>query len=79
MFLDDLIKENQYPIIFAGAGLTKRYYSDAPSWSELIKNIWTETLGGECIYVINSQTFNGNLLLVKCPIEFCFQFFCETG
>lgn len=50
MFLDDLIKENQYPIIFAGAGLTKRYYSDAPSWSELIKNIWTETLGGESFF-----------------------------
>lgn len=45
MFLDDLIKENQYPIIFAGAGLTKRYFSDAPSWPDLIKNLWTETLG----------------------------------
>lgn len=44
MFLDDLIKENQYPIIFAGAGLTKRYFSDAPSWPDLIKNVWTETL-----------------------------------
>ncbi|MCT2911944.1 SIR2 family protein [Weissella confusa] len=50
MFLDDLIKENQYPIIFAGAGLTKRYYSDAPSWSDLIKNIWSETFGTETFY-----------------------------
>lgn len=45
MFLDNLIKENQYPIIFIGAGLTKRYYSDAPSWPDLIKMIWSESLG----------------------------------
>lgn len=38
--LDSMIEENQFPIIFIGAGIPKRYLEDYPSWSELLKFLW---------------------------------------
>lgn len=42
-FLENLKKNNQFPIIFIGSGITQRYFSDAPTWDGLLKKIWDET------------------------------------
>lgn len=43
-FLDSLEKNNQFPIIFIGSGITQRYFSDAPTWDSLLQNLWDEII-----------------------------------
>ncbi|RFA37021.1 hypothetical protein CAI16_02805 [Virgibacillus dokdonensis] len=38
--LDQLIKNNEYPIIFIGSGMSKRYLADFPTWEELLQEYW---------------------------------------
>lgn len=40
MFLEELKNKNQYPIIFVGSGITKRYFKDAPDWRKLLQTLW---------------------------------------
>ena len=40
--LDELIKKNEFPIIFIGSGISKRYLKNYPSWLELLEKIWKE-------------------------------------
>lgn len=40
--LEELIKNNEFPIIFIGAGISKRYLENYPSWLELLEKIWKE-------------------------------------
>lgn len=42
MGLEALIKENSYPIVFIGSGMSKRYLKDSPSWLELLENFWDQ-------------------------------------
>lgn len=42
MFLNSLKDNNQYPILFIGAGITRRYFEDAPTWDGLLKKLWGE-------------------------------------
>ncbi|AYE39291.1 hypothetical protein D1B17_11905 [Companilactobacillus zhachilii] len=42
-FLENLKKNNQFPIIFIGSGITQRYFSNAPTWDALLKKIWDES------------------------------------
>lgn len=42
-FLENLQKNNEFPIIFIGSGITQRYFSDAPTWDKLLCIIWNET------------------------------------
>lgn len=42
-FLDNLIEENEFPIIFIGSGITRRYFKDAPTWDKLLQILWNET------------------------------------
>lgn len=41
--LDILIKKNEFPIIFVGAGIPKRYLIKYPSWEELLEEFWKKT------------------------------------
>ena len=41
--LDELVKKNEFPIIFIGSGISKRYLKNYPSWLELLEKIWKET------------------------------------
>lgn len=41
-FLNNLIKSNEFPIIFIGSGITQRYFSNAPTWDNLLNKIWDE-------------------------------------
>lgn len=38
--LDELIQTNEFPIIFIGSGISKRFIEDSPSWIELLKECW---------------------------------------
>lgn len=40
--LDELVKKNEFPIIFIGSGISKRYLKNYPSWLELLEKIWKE-------------------------------------
>ena len=42
-FLDNLIEENEFPIIFICSGITRRYFKDAPTWDDLLEILWNET------------------------------------
>lgn len=35
-----LVKANEYPMIFIGSGISKRYLKDYPSWIELLEEYW---------------------------------------
>ncbi|WP_283591979.1 SIR2 family protein [Clostridium butanoliproducens] len=38
--LDYLVEENEFPIIFIGSGISKRYLNNYPSWIELLEYLW---------------------------------------
>ncbi|MEN2327547.1 SIR2 family protein [Lacticaseibacillus paracasei] len=48
MGLSDL--KNQYPIVFIGSGISKRYLSNFPSWTELLEEYWDKIDEEEDIY-----------------------------
>lgn len=41
-FLNNLQKNNEFPIIFIGSGITQRYFKNAPTWDSLLRQIWDE-------------------------------------
>ncbi|MED2791392.1 MULTISPECIES: SIR2 family protein [Bacillus cereus group] len=38
--LSKLVNSNEYPIIFIGSGMSKRYLQNYPSWISLLKDFW---------------------------------------
>lgn len=60
MSLEDIIKNNQYPIVFIGAGISKRYLKDFPSWDELLKEFWAE---------IRDDDFYKHLMKIRTEIQ----------
>ncbi|WP_029489877.1 hypothetical protein [Fructobacillus fructosus] len=40
MGIQELKKNNQYPIIFVGSGISKRYIKNSPDWLSLLKEYW---------------------------------------
>lgn len=42
-FFDNLIHENEFPVIFIGSGITQRYFKGAPTWDHLLQSLWQET------------------------------------
>lgn len=40
--LDILIKKNEFPVIFIGSGISKRYLIGYPSWEELLEELWVK-------------------------------------
>ncbi|EKS1597257.1 hypothetical protein QBB98_002243, partial [Staphylococcus pseudintermedius] len=47
--LDELIEINEFPIIFIGSGISKRFLEKSPSWNELLEECW-EKAGLENFY-----------------------------
>ncbi|MBW9157672.1 hypothetical protein [Clostridium tagluense] len=41
--LDYLVEQNEFPIIFIGSGISKRYLKGYPSWIELLEVLWKES------------------------------------
>lgn len=52
-FLENIKHKNQFPIIFIGSGITKRYFKNAPDWETLLLNIWEEVDSKENFYKEN--------------------------
>lgn len=38
--LDELIEENEFPIVFIGSGISKRFLRDFPNWHHLLGEFW---------------------------------------
>lgn len=49
-FLSNLQDNNQFPIIFIGSGITRRYFQDAPTWDQLLQQVWTEASPDKSYY-----------------------------
>src|SRR5690554_2760976 len=58
--LDSLVKNNEYPIVFIGSGISKRFLTDFPDWASLLKEFWNQTEQGN---------FYGQLNLIKDAIK----------
>lgn len=41
--MKNLQNNNEFPIIFIGSGITKRYFENAPTWDQLLQKLWGET------------------------------------
>jgi hypothetical protein len=39
---EHLVKNNEYPIVFIGSGISKRYLKDFPGWEELLETYWNQ-------------------------------------
>lgn len=40
--LDILKQNNEYPVVFIGSGISKRYLDSFPSWEELLQRFWLQ-------------------------------------
>lgn len=40
MGLEDIVKNNHYPIVFVGSGMSKRYLANSPDWNSLLQEYW---------------------------------------
>ncbi|MCH3983549.1 MAG: SIR2 family protein [Lactobacillus delbrueckii] len=49
-FLEKLKLNNEFPIIFIGSGITKRYFKNTPTWDELLQKLWKEAELKETYY-----------------------------
>lgn len=49
-FFDNLIHENEFPVIFVGSGITQRYFKSAPTWDKLLQSLWQETNQSESYF-----------------------------
>lgn len=38
--LKKLIKKNEFPVVFIGSGISRRFLVDFPDWTELLKEFW---------------------------------------
>lgn len=50
MGLDSIIKNNHYPIVFIGSGISKRYLEDSPDWNSLLEEYWNMLKTGTSYY-----------------------------
>ncbi|VDN47892.1 SIR2-like domain-containing protein [Petrocella atlantisensis] len=48
--LDALVAKNEFPILFIGSGISKRYLREYPSWEELLKKVWLNINAGLDFY-----------------------------
>lgn len=48
--LDVLIEGNEFPIVFIGSGISKRYLESYPKWIELLQDLWMELGNSEDFY-----------------------------
>lgn len=58
--LDDLMKANEYPIVFIGSGMPKRFLQGFPDWATLLEEFWNQ---------IKQTNFYGELNLIRDSIE----------
>lgn len=70
--LDQLIEENEFPIVFLGSGMSKRFLTNFPNWNGLLEEFW-EKIGLNNFYGrlnnIRSEIKKENPELVSNEIE----------
>lgn len=42
LILDKLIENNEFPVVFIGSGISKRFLVNFPDWTSLLEEFWTE-------------------------------------
>lgn len=52
--LTKLKQKNEYPIVFIGSGMSRRYLSGFPGWEELLKQFWEQLNTGRDFYAFLS-------------------------
>ena len=40
-FIERIKEKNQFPILFIGSGIIQRYFKNAPTWEELLIELWS--------------------------------------
>ena len=40
-FISHIKEKNQFPILFIGSGIIQRYFKNAPTWEDLLINLWS--------------------------------------
>ena len=50
MSLDDIVQNNQYPIVFIGSGMSLRYLNHFPNWQDLLENYWNQIFPDKNIF-----------------------------
>lgn len=48
--LEELKRNNQYPMVFIGSGISKRYLVDFPGWEDLLEFFWKQLHQGKDFY-----------------------------
>lgn len=74
--LDNLIEKNEFPIIFIGAGISKRYLKNYPSWEQLLEELWSEVNDTNIYSYLNK--INENLKTEGIDNEFKRKFIANT-
>lgn len=74
--LDNLIEKNEFPIIFIGAGISKRYLENYPSWEQLLESLWNVANDTNLYSYINKV--NENLKAQGINNEFKRKFIANT-
>ncbi|OEH86072.1 hypothetical protein BHU72_14680 [Desulfuribacillus stibiiarsenatis] len=59
--LDDLIENNEFPLVFIGSGISKRYLDGFPNWTGLLEEFWNAVGFGLNFY----GEFNKNIDSLK--------------
>ncbi|WJP99235.1 SIR2 family protein [Geobacillus stearothermophilus] len=54
--LDELIKNNEFPIVFIGSGLSMRYLKNSPNWRGLLEDLWSLTKEKSDFYAFLNRT-----------------------
>lgn len=63
--LDKLVENNEFPILFIGAGISKRYLSGYPGWNDLLEELWDKTNSSD-FYAYLNKTRNYLRLEKRC-------------
>lgn len=45
--LNNLKERNEYPIVFIGSGMSRRYLQEFPSWTDMLKDFWGKLNNGK--------------------------------
>lgn len=49
--LDIMINKNEFPIIFIGSGIPRRYLVKYPGWEELLEEFWKKIWANKFLWL----------------------------
>lgn len=51
--LDILVENNEFPMLFIGSGISKRYLKSSPGWLDLLEELWNKTNSSDFYAYLN--------------------------